>query len=192
MRIEARYEKETREALQDVSGNDDDDEGGDDPGDDRPNGGDGRGSAKDRSSEVKMKFGVDDVPNAEEGEGTVSREPDGPVSRASPKTADKEAKKRFSKAKRKESKGAKGDIPMPPGPEPGCRRRSRRDENAIVFQTANAKGGPKWIDVVGRTTIDSETADVLDCIKIDPSKGEDYYRTVIKDGSERTIDTYLW
>ena len=49
-----------------------------------------------------------------------------------------------------------------------------------MFQTTNAKGGPKWKDVVGRTTVNSETAEVLDCISTDPKKGEDFERTVIK------------
>ena len=45
-----------------------------------------------------------------------------------------------------------------------------------MFQTANAKGGPKWKDVVGRATVNSDAAEVLDCINIDPKKGEDFYR----------------
>ena len=42
-------------------------------------------------------------------------------------------------------------------------------------------------DVVGRTTVNSDTAEVLDCISVDPKKGEDFYRTVIKEGTE-----YIW
>ena len=46
--------------------------------------------------------------------------------------------------------------------------------------------------IVGGTTVNSETAEVLDCISIDRKKGEDFYRTVIKDGTEVSIDTYIW
>ena len=95
--IDASWEKETREALQDVTGGDDDDGGGgdDDPGGDDPHGGGGR--TKDRSREVKEKFGVDDT--VRDVDATVEDAPKGLW--------------------------------------------SRRDEKAIVFQTTNAKGGPK-------------------------------------------------
>ena len=36
----------------------------------------------------------------------------------------------------------------------------------------------KWKDVVGRTTVNSDT--VVHCISIDPTKGEDFSRTEIK------------
>ena len=56
--IEASWKRETREALQDVSGGDDDANGGDDdPGGDDSHG--GRGSAKDRLKEIKKRFGID-------------------------------------------------------------------------------------------------------------------------------------
>ena len=76
--------------------------------------------------------------------------------------------------------GAKGEIPMPAGPEPGYHRWSRRDEKAMVFQTA----GPKWKKVVGRTTVHSDTAE---CISIDPKKGEELYRQRWCRGSDRYV-----
>ena len=79
---------------------------------------------------------------------------------------------------------------MPAGLEPGYPRWSRSDEKATVFQTTNATGGPKWKDIVGRTTVNSDTAEVLDWIH--GKKGEDLCRTVIKDGTEVSIDTYIW
>ena len=48
----------------------------------------------------------------------------------------------------------------------------------------NATGGPKWKDVVGRTTVNSDTAEVFDCVGVGPKKGEDFYRAVIKGGAE--------
>ena len=41
------------------------------------------------------------------------------------------------------------------------------------------QGGAKWKDVVGCTTVNSNAAEVLDCISIDPKKKQ-IYRTVIK------------
>ena len=58
-----------------------------------------------------------------------------------------------------------------------------------MFQTTNAKEGPKLKDVVGHTTVNSETAEVLDCISVDPKKAEDFYRTVIKNGAVRSRST---
>ena len=143
------WEKETREALQDISGGDDNhgDGGNDDPG-----GNQGGGSVQDRSKEVKERFGTDDTV------GDVDAAVEEDVKSTKPTaTPDKKTPER----KKTLHKGAKGDSPMPAGLEPGYRSWSRRDEKAIVFQTANAKGGPKWEDVVGRTTVNSETAEEL-------------------------------
>ena len=59
--IETFWEKETREALQDVSRGDNDNGNGDDddPGGDEPHSG-GR-SAKDRSKKIKIRFDIDDT-----------------------------------------------------------------------------------------------------------------------------------
>ena len=76
---------------------------------------------------------------------------------------------------------------MPAGLEPGYHRWSRRDERAIVFPRT-----PKGAQIKRccSTTVNSKTAEVLDCISIDPKKGEDFQRTVIKDCAEVLIDTY--
>ena len=146
--IEASWEKETREALQDVSGGDDDDANGsdDDPGGNDPHS--GGGSTKDRSKEIKDRFGIDDT------FGDVDAAVEGDVKSTEP-TAKPD--KKSPEQKKVVHKGAQGEIPMPAGLEPGYHRWSRRDEKAIVFQTTNAKGGPKWKDVVGNTTVNSDT-----------------------------------
>ena len=98
----------------------------------------GGGSAKDRSKEIKERFGTDDEV------GDVDSAVKGDVKDAKPTVKpDKNIPNRKGAAR----KGAKGEIPMPAGLKPGYHRWSRRDEKAIAFQTTNAKGGPKWKDV---------------------------------------------
>ena len=95
--------------------------------------------------------------------------------------------KKTPKRERVVHKGAKGEIPMPDGLEPGYHRWG---QNSVPDN--ERQGGPKSKDVVGRTTVNSDTAEVLDCISIGPKKGEDFHRTVIKGGAEVPIDTNIY